>query len=327
MKLVSILALFAAFTLFLPLLGNSAANAAILYVHDPCITKHDQYYYLFATGQGIAMYRSDDLLHWQMIGPVFQKLPKWTFEEVPGFDGRIWAPDIAHVDGKYYLYYSISTFGKNRSRIGLAVNEILDPDDPYYQWEDRGPVIKSESYNNFNAIDPNVIQDEVGRYWLSFGSFWSGIKLLEIDPATGAPRFDPSELLSLASRPGVQYNPIEAPFIIYKNDYYYLFVSFDFCCKGLQSTYKIAVGRSQQVTGPYLDQGGKDMRVGGGTIVLEGSEEYPGVGHNAVLQEDDSDWLVLHAYAAKRGGMSVLQIRPITWTEDGWPIAGDPLEE
>jgi arabinan endo-1,5-alpha-L-arabinosidase len=305
---------------------NLPAYAAPPTAHDPAIIKQGEYYYLFTTSRGISIKRSRDLIEWEYAGMALQPAPEWASEQVPKFDGNIWAPDIACVEGKYYLYYSISSFGKNRSRIGLAINETLEPDDPNYKWEDRGPVIKSEPYNKYNAIDPNLTRDTEGRYWVSFGSFWSGIKLVEVDPATGAPLSDPLELISLASRPGVRYNPIEAPFIIFQNGYYYLFVSFDFCCRGLNSTYKIAVGRSEQITGPYLDRKGNDMMRGGGTMVLEGSEDYAGVGHNAVLQEGDKDWLVFHAYSVKRGGRALLQIRPIIWTDDGWPTVGDPLE-
>ncbi len=305
---------------------HRSSNADPPAVHDPVIIKQGEYYYLFSTSHGILIKRSRDLITWDYIGPALQPPPKWASEQVPKFDGNIWAPDISYVKGKYYLYYSISSFGENRSRIGLAVNKTLDPNDPNYAWEDRGPVVASEPHNDYNAIDPNLARDAEGRYWLSFGSFWSGIKLVEVDPATGAPLSNPPKLISLASRPGVQYNPIEAPFIIAKNGYYYLFVSFDFCCQGLQSTYKIAVGRAKKITGPYLDRDGKDMLAGGGTIVLKGSADYAAVGHNAVLQEGDKDWLVFHAYSVKLGGTAVLQIRPILWTNDGWPTAGKPLE-
>ena len=316
----------ALFLLLFAMLALSITVEAATSAHDPVIIKQGEYYYLFTTSQGILLQRSRDLVKWTYVGPVLRPIPEWAFEEVPEFDGRVWAPDISLVNGKYYLYYSISSFGKNRSRIGLAVNSTLDSEDPSYAWEDRGPVIASEPGDNFNAIDPNLVHDAEGRYWLSFGSFWSGIKLVEIDPDTGEPASDPLKLFSLASRPGVQDNPIEAPFIISQNGYYYLFVSFDLCCRGLQSTYKIAVGRSEHITGPYFDREGKDMMQGGGSIILEGDDDYAGLGHNAVFQEDDRDWLVLHAYTVKRGGMALLQIRPITWTVDGWPNVGNPLE-
>ena len=308
-----------------PLSVSLPAHADTPAAHDPAIIKQGGFYYLFSTSLGISVKRSRDLLEWQYLSRALKRTPQWAYDQVPLFDGNIWAPDIALVNGKYYLYYSISSFGKNRSRIGLAVNATLDPEDPEFAWEDRGPILASEPHDNYNAIDPNLVRDAEGRYWLSFGSFWSGIKLTEIDPESGAPISNPPKLISLANRPGVQYNPIEAPFIISKNGDYYLFVSFDFCCKGLQSTYKIAVGRADNITGPYFDRDGKDMMQGGGAIVLEGDDDYAGVGHNAVLQEGDKDWLVYHAYSNKRGGMALLQIRPIIWSEDGWPHAGNPL--
>lgn len=308
-------------------LPAEASSSATTAAHDPVIIKQGEYYYLFATSPRLAVKRSRDLVTWSPRGTVFKTIPVWAFVQVPKFDGNIWAPDISYVNGKYYLYYSISSFGSNLSRIGLAVNATLDRADPNYAWEDRGPIMASEVSSNYNAIDPNLAQDAEGRWWLSFGSFWSGIKLTEIDPATGAPLSDPPELISIASRPGVPYNPIEAPFIIAKHGYYYLFVSFDFCCKGLDSTYKIAVGRAAQITGPYLDRDGKDMRHGGGTIVLAGDDEYAGMGHNAVFRDGDQEWLVYHAYSKQRGGMAVLQIRPIMWTADGWPTVGAQRQE
>jgi arabinan endo-1,5-alpha-L-arabinosidase len=302
------------------------ASGKCTFVHDPVMIKAGEDYYLFATGQGISIQRSRDLLEWDYVGTVFQPAPDWAFQEVPKFDGNIWAPDISYFNGTYHLYYSISSFGSNRSCIGLAVNTTLDPQSPDYQWIDQGKVIESFlGKDNWNAIDPNLAVDAEGRYYLAFGSFWDGIKMVAIDPQTGKPAQNPPEIISLARRPSVQYHPIEAPFIIHKSGSYYLFVSFDFCCKGIQSTYKIAVGRAQQITGPYVDQQGKAMLDGGGTILLEGYGDVHGPGHNAVLQEGDKEWLVHHMYDGKRGGMPILQIRPIIWTDDGWPRAGEPL--
>jgi arabinan endo-1,5-alpha-L-arabinosidase len=307
-------------------LTTTPANAASAPAHDPCIIKQGDYYYLFTTGQGISIKRSRDLREWDYSGTVFRRAPDWAFQEVPKFDGNIWAPDISYFNGTYHLYYSISSFGSNRSCIGLAINTTLDPQSPDYRWIDQGKVIESfPGKDNWNAIDPNLAVDAEGHYYLAFGSFWDGIKMVAIDPQTGKPLQTPPEIIALASRPSVQYHPLEAPFIIRKNGYYYLFVSFDFCCKGIQSTYKIAVGRAQQIIGPYVDQQGQAMLEGGGTIILEGYDDVHGPGHNAVLQEEDKDWLVHHMYDGKRGGMPVLQIRPINWTPDGWPQAGEPL--
>ena len=309
--------------LFLFIVNSAAAAPAP--AHDPAIMQEGNQFYMFTTGQGISVSRSNDLVAWQYAGRVFNKIPEWTFKEVPEFKGHLWAPDIAFVNGKYFLYYSISTFGSNLSCIGLAVNETLNPQDPRYQWEDRGLVIKSTSADDFNAIDPNFIQTDDGRAWLSFGSFWTGIKLIELDPATGMPLKNPPEIIALASRPGVEFNPIEAPFIYQHGDYYYLFVSWDFCCQSVRSTYNIRVGRAKDITSTYLDKDGKSMLEGGGTLVLEGAGDMHGPGHNAVIRNGDQDLLVHHVYDGTRGGMAVLHIRPLAWDADGWPIAGEPL--
>jgi beta-xylosidase len=189
---------------------------------------------------------------------------------------------------------------------------------------DHGKVVESRAWHDFNAIDPNLVIVGKGRSWLAFGSFWSGIKLVEIDRRTGKPDQSGENLLSIAARP--RRKAIEAPFIVSKNGYYYLFASFDFCCKGADSTYNIVVGRSRDVTGPYQDRSGRPMTNGGGTLVLAGYGHVRGPGHNAVLLDGERDWLVHHFYDANANGIPTLQIRPLTWDADGWPIAGKPLE-
>jgi len=158
-------------------------------VHDPCIIAADGAYYVFCTGGGIASRRSKDLVHWERIGAVFRALPAWTGAEVPGVRG-LWAPDISYFNGRYHLYYAVSTFGQNRSCIGLAVNATLDPANPDYKWVDLGKVIESRQGDAFNAIDANIVFDEQKQPWMAFGSFWSGIKLIRIDPSTGKPPAD-----------------------------------------------------------------------------------------------------------------------------------------
>ena len=112
---------------------------------------------------------------------------------------------------------------------------------------------------------------------------------------------------------------IEAPFIFKKNGYYYLFTSWDLCCKGLDSTYKIAIGRSEKVTGPYKDKEGNLLSQGGGTILLKGDENYFGVGHNSAYTFDGVDYLVFHGYNAMENGKSTLVIKEIKWDSDFWP--------
>jgi arabinan endo-1,5-alpha-L-arabinosidase len=293
-------------------------------VHDPHIIAAEGSYYIFSTGGGIAIRRSRDLVHWERIGSVFKETPGWAKSEVPGVRG-LWAPDISFFSGKHHLYYSASTFGSNRSCIGLAVNETLDPASPKYKWVDLGKVIESApGQDNWNAIDANIILDDQNQPWMAFGSFWSGIKLRRIDPVTGKPVAD-SQMYSLAARP--KPGAIEAAFMIRRQGHYYLFVSFDYCGKGVESTYKIMVGRSREITGPFLDRIGKPMLEGGGTLVLASQGQVRGPGHNSVLVQGAKHWLVHHYYDGNRNGMPTLQIRALAWDDAGWPIAGEPIAE
>jgi arabinan endo-1,5-alpha-L-arabinosidase len=302
-------------------------GGAIAPVHDPAILKDGGTYYLFATGnlgdsEGLlALRTSADLTNWQLRGPSYRQLPAWTATAVPGAAG-MWAPDILRVGNEYRLYYSVSTFGSNRSAIGLATASVLDPGAPAANWVDRGPVIQSVPTDNYNAIDPMVFSDADGRMWMAFGSFWSGIKLIQLDPATGL-RLPGDTLRPLASRP----NPgaVEAPFVIRHDGFYYLFVSFDFCCRGASSTYNTVVGRSQSPTGPYLNRDGRSMLDGGGTPVLASGQgsgaRFVGRGHVAILQDAAGDHIVYHAYDTGRNGLPTLQIQRLTWDAAGWPSA------
>jgi len=297
-------------------------------VHDPCIIKQGDTYYVFSTsvkadtGGHVACRRSRDLVSWERAGFVFTQVPEWARDAVPSTKG-VWAPDISFFNGLYHLYYSVSSFGSNHSVIGLATNKTLDPSAPGFEWVDRGLVVRSRLRDKFNAIDPNLAVDRDGRYWLSWGSFWSGLKMARIDPATGKLMESEDKMHSLASMPAVRGapNPIEAPFIISHGDFYYLFASFEFCCRGAKSTYFVACGRAREITGPYLDVNGRPMLEGGGSIVIQGNERFKGTGHNAVLREGDRDFLVYHAYDVEHDGTPNLRISPIYWTPEGWPRA------
>jgi len=295
-------------------------------VHDPCIIKQGHTYHLFSTGQahdptGLLPWRtSQDLVNWQLQGRVFDEIPKWAQQAVPGTRGT-WAPDIAYFNGQYHLYYSCSTFGSNHSVIGLVTNKTLDRSAKDFNWEDRGLVVKSARGDDFNAIDSSHLIDRDGTHWLCLGSFWSGIKMFPLDPATGKPFPNDSRKYSLASRPAPENAPgaIEAPFMIERNGYYYLFTSFDYCCRGASSSYYIVVGRSRDVTGPYVGRDGKSQMDGYGTVVIQGNRRFRGPGHQAILRDGDRDYLVYHAYDAERDGRPTLRIAPIEWTADGWP--------
>jgi arabinan endo-1,5-alpha-L-arabinosidase len=215
-------------------------------VHDPCIIRQDDTYYVFSTNTRsdtagfIACRRSRDLVSWERAGYVFTQIPEWAHDAVPSAKG-LWAPDISHVNGEYRLYYSASSFGSNNSVIGLATNRTLDATAAGYEWVDKGLVMRSRAHDKFNAIDPNLVVDREGKHWLSWGSFWSGLKMFRVDPATGK-RMEGEEMYSLASRAVGRGAPnaIEAPFIISRGDFYYLFASFDFCCRGAKSDYFVA---------------------------------------------------------------------------------------
>ena len=283
--------------------------------------------YIFATGMGIPISRSDDLFHWQRIGRVFDRgAPDWAKKAVPGARG-IWAPDIRRFNNLYYLYYAVSTFGSQRSVIGLAVNKRLDPADADYRWEDRGLVLESApDKTDFNAIDPAMFVDRDNRPYLFWGSFWTGIKAAKLDPATGKLP-DDAKITAIATRmPNTQPPAIEAPYVIAHGDYYYLFVSWDNCCEGERSTYKVIVGRSKSVLGPYLDHRGTSMAEGGGTLVLASYGKWRGPGHNSALCTAHGDWLVLAGYNVENLRRSrLLQIRRMYWPDDGWPVAGEVI--
>jgi arabinan endo-1,5-alpha-L-arabinosidase len=305
-------------------------------VHDPAIAKDGDTWYLFSTVTGrerkgeIPIRCSKDLRQWKKCGYVFDAIPDWIKKQSPATK-ELWAPDLSYFNGEYHLYYAFSVFGKNTSGIALLTNKTLDPARPNFHWVDRGLVLQSRVGNDFNAIDPNLIIDEKGRAWLSFGSFWTGIKMRRIDPSTGKLSTEDTKLYSLASRkrpanpppnaPGLPGNwqAIEAPFIVQHEGYFYLFVSFDLCCRGTKSTYKTMVGRAKEVTGPYLDRDSTSMLEGGGTPLIIGNHRWFGPGGESVLVQKEGDIVVFHAYDATTGN-PWLQISRISW-ENGWPKA------
>jgi arabinan endo-1,5-alpha-L-arabinosidase len=286
-------------------------------VHDPStIVKCKDEYWVFYTGRGIPSYHSKDLITWQPGPHVFSNAPPWVAQAVPRDFGVLdfWAPDIIRIGDRYLLYFSASRFGRNTSAIGLATNPTLDPADPEYHWTDQGEVIRSGTQDDFNTIDPSVVRDKDGRLWLAFGSFWSGIKMIELNPATGKIVSSGSPIYSLA-----RYDAIEASCLYSHGGYYYLFVDWGMCCRGTNSTYSIHVGRSPNITGPYLDKSGLDMMLGGGSIVLGTSGAFIGPGHAGIISAGGTNWLSCHFYDGTHRGMPTLALLPLSWTIDGWP--------
>ena len=313
-----------------PVAINGRLSGSVSPVHDPCAIRQGDTYYVFGTdlrggaGAQIPWRFSKDLLNWEKGGYVLADLPSWASEAVPGTDG-IWAPDISYFNGRYLLYYACSTFGKNHSVIGLATNATLDPKSPNYGWQDQGLVFESQLSDDFNAIDPNLVIDRQGKHWLAFGSFWGGLKMIQLDPATGKPLSGDKKIYSLARRPARDDAPdaIEASFIIERGGYYYLFCAFDFCCRGADSNYYTVVGRSRSVTGPYGDRNRYDMIDGNGTIVLpyDQTSRWRGAGGASILRDSGQDYIVYHSYDARREGTPTLRIAPLVWSQDGWPTA------
>ena len=312
-----ILKLIAALTLG----GSLAAEAQRMrapVVHDPStVVKERSDSWCFATGHGVSMLKQDGR-EWGFGGTVFPrgKWPAWHKEAVPENKGHLWAPDVIELGDRWCVYYSVSTFGKNTSAIGMASRKKLGPGTEKEPWEDHGMIISSKSGDRFNAIDPAVILD--GRkLWMSFGSYWDGIMLIELDPKTGLRKDADEKPIRLADA-----QDIEAPFIHKEGSWYYLFVNWGKCCRGADSTYEIRVGRSRKITGPYEDREGNPMVSGGGTLVLGSEGRFIGPGHASILAKGSRQWLVHHYYDGEDRGLSKLRLVTLKW-EDEWPVVED----
>lgn len=349
--------------------ADTSATPRRISVHDPVMIRENGTYYVFATGMGISVWSSKDMKTWKSEKSVFTEPPRagrpgqpppatdgpvqpppatvvpvqptWAVEAIPSFVGHIWAPDISYHNGKYYLYYSISAFGKNTSCIGVATNVTLNPEDPRFKWEDHGKVIQSfPGKTNWNAIDPNLIFDNDGTPYMTFGSFWDGLKIVKMKPDLLSIDQDPATLVTIASRkrdpnapnpPAPPNNPvdaggnaIEAPFVFKHDGWYYLFASIDYCCRGERSDYKMIVGRAKSAKGPYLDKEGVSLATAGGTLLMQGNKDWYGVGHNAVVHFDGVDYLVFHGYEAADRARPKLRIEKLRWV-DGWPVVDAPV--
>lgn len=338
----------------LPLVFTAAGQDRSVEAHDPVMAREGDTYYLFHTGRGIGVKTSTNLVSWSGGSRVFDKTPDWVREVVRDFRGDMWAPDILKHNGTWHLYYSVSAFGRNNSAIGVATSPTLDSKREDYKWTDHGIVVRSVPGRDlWNAIDPNVVIDEAGTPWLSFGSFWHGLKLVKLkadltsivtgpgqewhtlaarerdlavddrDAGDAAnPELDYGSLYSaeqLERNRTMKNSAIEAPFLFRKDGYWYLFASWDRCCRGVSSTYKVIVGRAKDIRGPYLDREGKRLVRGGGTVIVSGDgDNWAAAGHCAAYCFDGRDYLVFHAYDLKDHGKAKLRVREMAWT-DGWP--------
>ena len=282
----------------------------IQHVHDPALIVHEGRWHLFSTGNGIPYRTSADGVHWKYVKEVFADVPAWAKEAVPGVRNP-WAPDISFRDGRFWLYYSLSTFGSQNSAIGLATSENPGTE----TWRDEGLVFQSRRGDPYNAIDPNAFLDSHGKLWLIFGSFWKGIFSVELERATGKPKVGATPR-NIAARP--EGTAIEAPFAIERGGWVYLFAAIDFCCRDSASTYKTIVGRARSMDGPFLDRKNVPLTEGGGTILTVSGPRWRGPGHPALAQSGKTDYLAVHAYDADSNGIPTLRLLPMTWKR-GWP--------
>ncbi len=295
-------------------------------IHDPSTVINDgNRYYTFGTGNGISCLSSTDLRAWSTVGSVFATPPAWTTTAVTNFSGSFWAPDVAYFNGVYHVYYSCSNFGTNDSVIGLVTTPSLQ--NPV--WTDQGKVVKSDpsgktdsttDYTDYNCIDASIFQDTDGSVWMTFGSFWNGIGLVQIDPATGK-RLNNVTTRIAHSNGGSLASQIEGSSIYKHGGYYYLFFNIGACCSGVNSTYNMRVGRSTSITGPYLDKDGVALlNKGGGTTIYESTGRFIGPGHAGIFQENGRYWLSHHYYDGVSNGAPTLGLRELTWSADSWPV-------
>ncbi|MGC4063990.1 MAG: arabinan endo-1,5-alpha-L-arabinosidase [Polyangiaceae bacterium] len=289
-----------------------------LEIHDPVLLDEGDGFRVLGSGEGLVSRTSPDGLTWSEGEPIFSSKPEWITELLPDTTS-LWSPSIASFGGHQHLYYAASTFGQDRSCIGHAARSLSSVG----AFEDRGRLLCSNlqtDTDEFNAIDPSPFVDDTGAAYLVFGSYLSGIKLVELDE-NGALRSN--DIASIAARPPPE-TAEQAPSLMKWSGTYYLFLSFDACCLGSASTHRIMVGRSKDIRGPYKDRDGNLLLEGGGTELLASGERYKGPGSSEIYTNEKTRWLVYHAYDAERDGLPVLRIAEFAFDEAGWPVTTGP---
>ena len=294
--------------LFLSVSGPALAQVGKPYIHDPStIVQCDGKYYTFGTGGGGLI--SDD---------------GWTWHGGAVRPGGGVAPDIIHIGDRYYVSYAKGgggLAGGHASNVHVMWTKTLDPQSPDFGFKDDTVVAASDGVEDCDAIDPAFLLDPTdGRLWLTYGTYFGFIRIVELDPKTGM-RIPNNQAINIAI-------DCEATALMYRDGWYYLLGTHGTCCDGGNSTYNIRVGRSGKVTGPYLDNMGRDMLKGGGKFFVGASGHVTGPGHFGLLDLGDGVQKFSCHYEAdlEQGGRSVLGIRPLLW-RDGWPVAGDNFKE
>lgn len=284
---------------------------------DPHIIRYDNTFYVYVTG-GILL-KSDDMVHWTNLGSVIDK-PTWGTE-----NAGIWAPDIVKIGNQFLLYYSLSTWGDSNPGIGVA--SASHPEGP---WTDHGKLFNSEEIGVNNSIDPTVFVGQDDNVYMIWGSMRGnyGIELssdgLSVKNGIAYANENKVHIAGYDTSIGWSGDTYEGQYVIFKDGYYYLFLSSGSCCDGLNSNYHVRVGRSENPLGPYIDDENRDMLSGyRGSIVVQGSSKMVGPGHNSIIIDDEGTyWLVYHVYRTDDGithnGRQVA-IDPLVWGDDGWP--------
>jgi len=288
--------------------ATATAQSGKPFIHDPStIMECDGKYYTFGTGGGGLI--SED---------------GWIWNSGAVRPGGGAAPDAMKIGDRYLIVYGATgggLGGGHNGRILTMWNKTLDPQSPDFQYSEPILVAQSDGIEDNDAIDPGLLLDpNDGRLWCSYGTYFGFIRLIELDPQTGK-RVEGNKAIDIAI-------DCEATDLEYRDGWYYLLGTHGTCCDGANSTYNIVVGRSRSVTGPYLDNMGRDMLRGGGKMVLSAGGRLIGPGHfGRLILEEGVEKMSCHYEAdLDQSGRSVLGIRPLLW-KDGWPVAGDIFRE
>jgi len=270
-------------------------------IHDPStIVVADGKFYTYGTG-GTSLVSDDG----------------WTWRNGMALPLRQLAPDVIHIGDRYYLYTAANA-GQTKADVSMIWTRSLDPASPDYGWSEPVIVASSSGVEDANAIDPGAFLDpNDSRLWLTYGSYFGYIRLVELDPKSGR-RLRPNQAPYDIAING------EASVMIYHDGWYYLLVTHGSCCRGADSGYNIRAGRSKKITGPFIDNIGVDMIQGGGKLVAGSHARVIGPGHFGLLDLGDGVQKFSLHYEAdlNRGGASVLEILPLLWS-DGWPLEGE----
>lgn len=286
---------------------QSSAQTGQPYIHDPStLAECEGRYYTFGTGAGGLI--TDDGWSWH------------GGAERPGGGA---APDVMKIGDRYLIIYGATgggLFGGHNGRILTMWNKTLDPKSPDFKYSQPVEVASSDGMEDCDAIDPSMLLDPTtGRLWVTYGTYFGSVRLIELDPATGE-RVKGNVEKDIAI-------DCEASALIWRDGWYYLLGTHGTCCDGVNSTYNIVVGRSRNVEGPYVDNIGRDMLHGGGRMVIAAGQRVCGPGHFGRTVVDDGVELMSCHFEADfdRSGRSVLGIRPLLW-RNGWPQAGEPIQ-